>query len=336
MRILVDHSSPFVFAHGGLRVQVEQTVQALKEIGVDVDFVRWWDPELRGDIIHFFATPSLAYVVHAKKAGWPIVVKPLLSETSNRPDWKISLQALLTRMLLSLPFAEGVKNQLTWRTFAQCSRVVVGLKAEKDALTRIFRVRDSAVAVVPLGVSKQFLQAEKGKRQDDHLISTGTITAVKGSVELARLAHAAKTPVLFVGKPFDCNDPYWLEFRRLVDDRVVKYRPHIDDPGEMIQLLRGARGFVLFSRFENWSLSASEAVACGLPLLLPRQKWALERFGTQVRYFPSGSWQSQVSALRRFYDDCPHLAPPGIHLHSWTEVAQQLKSVYSSIRVDAP
>jgi glycosyltransferase involved in cell wall biosynthesis len=47
----------------------------------------------------------------------------------------------------------------------------------------------------------------------------------------------------------------------------------------MIGLLQRARGFVLNSRFENWSLAAHEAAACGLPLLLPDLPWSREQFG---------------------------------------------------------
>ena len=58
----------------------------------------------------------------------------------------------------------------------------------------------------------------------------------------------------------------------------------------MVALLQASRGFVLMSQFENWCLSAHEAVACGLPVLVPDQNWSRERFGNAARYFqPSAS-----------------------------------------------
>src|ERR1039458_7020979 len=57
---------------------------------------------------------------------------------------------------------------------------------------------------------------------ENHLISHGTIAPVKNSLELARLALEAQVPVLFVGKPYEATSEYWEQFRRLVDNKVVK------------------------------------------------------------------------------------------------------------------
>jgi glycosyltransferase involved in cell wall biosynthesis len=85
--------------------------------------------------------------------------------------------------------------------------------------------------------------------------------------------------VLFVGKPFAAGDSYWEQFRQLVDNKYVRHQPHVASEQEMIGLLQRARGFVLNSRFENWSLAAHEAAACDLPLLLPDLPWSREQFG---------------------------------------------------------
>src|SRR2546428_13872771 len=62
MKVLVDHASPFLLAHGGFQIQIEETKRALERLGVTVEYLRWWDDEQRGDIIHFFGRPAGAYV----------------------------------------------------------------------------------------------------------------------------------------------------------------------------------------------------------------------------------------------------------------------------------
>jgi glycosyltransferase involved in cell wall biosynthesis len=153
---------------------------------------------------------------------------------------------------------------------------------------------------------------------------------VKGQVELAELARRAGVPVLFVGRPFHPDDPYWLRFNSLIDGRWVCHRPHVETQQEMIALLQAARGFVLHSDYENWSLAASEATACGLPLLLPDRKWSRERFGDQAHYF-SRSSQQNVELLRQFHHEAAQLRPPELRLMTWTEVGQQLESVYAEV-----
>jgi glycosyltransferase involved in cell wall biosynthesis len=143
------------------------------------------------------------------------------------------------------------------------------------------------------------------------------------------MARLAQTPLLFVGKPYSLKDPYWLRFQQLIDDRWVKYLPHVSSESEIISLLQQARGFVLMSNHENWCLSAHEAAACGLPLLVQDQKWSRERFGDQAHYFPViGNNPANVDVLRSFYDRVPRLASPQIKLHSWDDAAIQLKEIY--------
>ena len=100
----------------------------------------------------------------------------------------------------------------------------------------------------------------------------------------------------------------------------------------MIALLSAARGFVFMSAFENWCLSAHEAAACGLPLLVQDQNWSRERFGPEARYFPSiGVTAKNVEILRQFYADAPQMPAPRLKLFSWDDTAAELKKIYARI-----
>jgi glycosyltransferase involved in cell wall biosynthesis len=146
------------------------------------------------------------------------------------------------------------------------------------------------------------------------------------------MARAARAPILFVGKPYHENEPYWAQFKPLIDNCWVKHHPHVSTEQEMITLLQAARGFVLMSNFENWCLSAHEAAACGLPLLVPDQKWSRERFGNEARYFAQvGESDANVEVLRHFYADAPHRRAPAVRLISWREAAEQLRAVYERV-----
>ena len=332
MKILFHHSSPFAFAHGGFQIQIEQTKSALESIGVEVEFLRWWDDQQRGDLVHCFGGASNSFLGAARAIGKPVVLTTLFTDTCNRSDMHLSLQSWITRSILALPFGEGIKQQLSWRTFKNCTQNVVGLECERQVLQQVYRVPSDRISVVPLGLSETYLRAGTAKRSEPHLICTGTITARKSCLDLAEMAHAAKAPILFVGKPYHPTDPYWLRFRELIDDHWVKHQPHVSREEEMIPLLQSARGFVLMSQYENWCLSAHEAVACGLPLLVQDQKWSRERFGDQCRYFDSiGNTPKNVEILKQFHADAPSLTPPAIKLHSWKEVARELLQVYQSV-----
>jgi len=328
MKVLFDHSSPFALAHGGFQIQIEQTKAALERRGVEVEHLRWWDDRQTGDLIHHFNVPSLSYLKAAREKGLPVVVTHLFTATCNRSPFQLGLQGAITRTLLSLPGWGMIKNQLNWQSFRAADRMIVGLQAEQRVLQTVFDLPAERITRIPLGLDQAFLKAGTASRSEPHLITTGTITDRKHSVELALMARDAQVPVLFVGKPYHQNDPYWKKFAALIDNRFVLHREHVTDRAEMIGLLKSSRGFVLFSRHENWCLSAHEAAACGLPLLVQDQPWSRECFGAQARYLDSDEPGQNAAKLRSFYEKSPSLPKPDIRLYSWDEVAEKLETCY--------
>lgn len=330
MKVLFDHSSPFLLAHGGFQTQIEQTKKALEASGVEVEWLRWWDDQQKGDLIHHFNTASPTYLEQARAIGMPVIMTTLFTETCNRSRGALQLQGWLTQTMLRLPGGEGVKRQLAWRAYNACSHNIVGLAAERKVLEIVHRVPPGKISEVPLGLSDSFLQAGYGKQRQDYLICTGTITSRKRSVELARLARSASVPILFVGKPYHTNDPYWNEFIHLVDGKYVRHHSHVTSEKEMIHLLQSARGFVLMSQHENWCLSAHEAAACGLPLLVPDQNWSRERFGEEASYF-TGHLGQDVEVIRKFHANAVSAKAPKVKLWSWKEAVVCLTSCYDRV-----
>jgi hypothetical protein len=330
MKIIQSCNTPYLFAHGGMQVQIDRTRTALQALGLDVEPLRWWDVDQTGDILHHFGYLPVGLVQLARRKGFKVIITAPLSETCNRASLQLLIRGLLVRGLPALPLPKYLKLRLPGQSYLYCDQIVVGLEAERKALGIIYGVPDSLVSIVHLGLAEPFLKSGAAPRRANHLVCTGTIAPVKNSVELARLAHAARAPILFVGKPYDFDSAYWKEFQSLIDNQWVKYQPHVKTELEMAVLLRDARGFVLMSRYENWCLAAHEAVACGLPLLLPAQKWSRERFGSQASYFPA-SRSHAIKALQEFYQRCPELSAPRIELFGWLDVARSLRTIYERV-----
>jgi glycosyltransferase involved in cell wall biosynthesis len=329
MKVLFNCHLPFMLTHGGMQIQIEQTKAALDQIGVETAFLEWWNEGQRGDILHHVGAMPIPLIRLARDKGWKVVMTILLTQQCNRPHRELLWRKILIRTLMLAP--RPLRAGLPWTALRMCDRVIVGLEAERQVLERVYGMRSKSIAVVPLGLSDAFLGAGPGDRTENHLICHGRIAPTKNCLELAQLALEARVPVLFVGKPHDANSEYWKQFRRFVDNKFVKHLSHVENEAGMISQLQRARGFVLMSRFENWSLSAHEAAACGLPLLLPDQRWAHERFGGEASYIQGPGKPAAVAALRRFYEQCPALPPPRVRLYSWREVAVALRDTYAQL-----
>ena len=335
MKVLIDcFGTPFFLAHGGAHTQVVSTADGLRECGVEVEYSRWWDGKQSADLIHSFGVPNRTYIEFATAKGIPVVNTTLFTATCNRSPLQLSLQGAMVSALLGIPSFPpwgAIRSQLMWSCFKACDLSIVGLEAEADVLKKVYGVPRSKIRVIPLGLQNTFLEAGHGARDNDELITTGTITERKRSIELARMAISAKVPIRFVGKPYDVNSQYWRDFSTLIDGQYVRYTSHTESVGEMIELLQHSRGYVLASDYENWCLSAHEAIACGLPILVPDQRWSRELFGNQAQYWLPGDSKHGAQSLKRFYDACPSLPVPNTHLHSWVDVGEMLLDCYRDV-----
>ena len=330
MKILINHTQPFGLAHGGYQTQIEMTKRGLERGGRDVEWLRWWDDQQRGDLIHHFTPADLGLMRLARAQKIPVVLTTLFSDELDFSPAQRRAKRWRLQLLPRLPGFRGVAGAMPWQGFHLCDLNLVSLAAEVRVLREIYQVPPEKIALVPYGMSDDYLAAKPGERAGEFLVSTGTICERKRSVELARLAIRAETPVLFVGKPYHEDDPYWKRFQSLIDQRYVQYRAHVGDQAAMIELYRSARGFVLASATENWCLSAHEAACCGLPCLLRPLAWAKERFGAEAHYLTDRPAED-AEILRRFYREAPSLPAPRVRQWSWWEVGDQMAAVYQRL-----
>jgi hypothetical protein len=330
MRVLFDHGLPFLLAHGGFQVQIEETRKGLLAAGVDAQFLPWWDEHKPVDLINYFGPPHTAYIGVAKQKGIPVIATTLHGGPSNRPRWRLRLQGWIVQSILRFPLGNSVKLQLPWTSYRKVAHNIVCLESERWLLKTVYRVPHEQISLVELGQAPEFLQAKPVARGDGPLVCVGTITPQKNSVPLARLTREAKVPVLFVGRPF-AEDDYWREFASLVDGVNVLHQPFLSDRQALVRLLDSCRGAMIVSEFETWSCASHEAAARGLPLLLRPQRWAKERFGKEARYFDTWGTSDAAKTLRTFYEESPRLPSPGIRLYSWPEIGEQTKAIYERV-----
>jgi glycosyltransferase involved in cell wall biosynthesis len=331
MRVLFDHSMPFALAHGGFQTQIEQTRTALIELGVDVDWVRWWDAGQKGDIIHFFGRPTCSYIEAAHGKGMKVVIAELLTATGSRSPAALRAQRGMigfSRRALPASFL----HRLAWDTYTAADAVVALTSWEAHLMTYLFGAPCEKLHVVPNGVERVFFEATPASREQ-WLVCTATITPRKRVVELAEAAAVAETPLWIIGKPYAETDAYAQRFAALVREnpKLLRYEGAVNDRSTLAGVYRRARGFVLLSAMESLSLSALEAAACECPLLLSDLPWARTTFpeGVQFCRVPA-SVQETATALRRFYDAAPGFRPLP-KPPTWPEVAGQLRSLYERL-----
>jgi glycosyltransferase involved in cell wall biosynthesis len=332
MKVLFDHPSPFLLAHGGFQNQIEETRNALEKIGLIVEHLRWWDAEQRGDVIQFFGRPPESYIDFAHKKNIRVVMTELLTGLAARSSIAISMQSLMIRSVRAcLPSV--LWERMGWDAYAKADCIVAVTPWEADLMRRVFDAPSERVKVVPAGVADEFLApGDLPVERGQYLVCTATVTERKRVLEMAQAAIHAETPLWVIGKPYTEADPYFQQFRNLclANAKLLRYEGAVQDRQLLARIYREARGFVLLSSMESLSLSALEAAACECPLLFSDLPWARSVFGDNAMYCPIASTQRTAEILREFYDAAPSLNLPPKPM-DWIQVAQKYKTIYEEV-----
>ena len=331
MKILVNCTLPFALAHGGQAIQIQKTMAALNEIGVDAEPLRWWDENQTGDLIHYFGLMPSDQIRFAQQKKIKVLLANLLTEQGSQTN----LQRRMRRM-----FRWGVEsfaprvmaNAFGWEPYRLADACVALTAWEKHLMTYKFGARPEKIFVVPNGVEPEFFAAPQTPR-GEWLVCTATITGRKRVLELAQAAVAAQTPVWILGKAYADHDPYAQKFFALAkqNPRLIRYEGGVSNRAELAKIYRAARGFVLLSAMESLSLSALESAACECPLLLSDLPWARSSFAAGAQFCPVTDRVSVTAgALKAFHAAAPQLPPPPKPA-TWPDVARQFQSIYEKV-----
>lgn len=331
MKVLFSCSVPFFLAHGGSQTLTEALMRELAALGEEVEPARWWDETQRGDILHFIARPTTLNLRLAHQKGFKVVMTDLLDQPASRGRARLFAQRSFNRTAGRI--LTRLTGNLGWEVYREADALVFAVPHEREVAHYLFGARPERSHVIPHGLEKEALQAlAQPQDEEDYLVSVATIAERKNSVLLAQAAREAKIPILFLGKPYAQDDPYFARFSELVDGTFVRYGGFVSTD-EKYRHLRSARGFVLLSQFESGCIAVFEAAAAGLPLLLSDLRWARRSYPEARRLnFARLDRPSSLSrTLADFYQKAHRESRPTFPVISWKQVAQRYQAVYQSI-----
>ncbi|MGD0734801.1 MAG: hypothetical protein ABR976_06620 [Terracidiphilus sp.] len=329
MKVVFSHNLPFSLAHGGIQTMIESLMRELSLLGVEVEHERWWDPNQTCDIMHFVQRPHQGNAELAKQKGRKLLMREIYDVVASESRPRLLMRAWATRAARAL--VPGFDQRLNF--YRELDALVYEVPHEWTVVQQIYGLPPEKGFIIPPGLDPSAIDAlGKAESEGDYLVSAGTICPRKNSVLLAMCARQAKTPVVFVGKPFSPNDPYFIEFQRLIDQKYVRYVGWVPEE-EKFRILRGARGFVLLSRGESGCIAAHEASAAGLPLLLPALPWAANGYpaSDRLHLVSLRSANGITARLKTFYEGAHRGKAITFPIKTWAEVAQMYLEIYEKL-----
>jgi len=151
MKVLFDHPTPFAFAHGGLQIQIIQTANALQKLGVGVEFLRWWDDEQTGDVLHYFGRMPAETLGLAQAKGMKVVLADLLTAQGSRSARRLKMQKLV-RQALPARLLRTLTRPMNWESYRLADACVSLTTWEARLLADLFGAPPEKIHVIPNGV----------------------------------------------------------------------------------------------------------------------------------------------------------------------------------------
>ena len=128
-------------------------MSALKSLGLEVEYLRWWDDKQTGGIIHFFGRPSGDYIRFAQAKEMGVVISDLLGGMGARSTMLLAFQARAVQGIRRLP--KALWARMGWDAYQLADRIIALTPWEASLMERILGASPERLKVVPNGVARE-------------------------------------------------------------------------------------------------------------------------------------------------------------------------------------
>jgi glycosyltransferase involved in cell wall biosynthesis len=340
LRVAFVPQIPYFLGYAGFEVQLDRTLEALRERGVDAQRYDPWSHTLDADILHVFGTErqQQPIVERARARGIPTVVSAMYMRRMSGLTLK-AWNAL--ERITRIPTTQGLR-----RNIVQNANAIIALSSyERDELVQFLDAEPSKIHIIGNGVDQRFFTSNAAPFIEaygvrDFVLSVGTVEPRKNQVRLIQALGPTGIPLVVLGSATSLataeQERYIAEVRALVAqyDSVtwIEGLPH--DSPLLPAAYAAARVHVLASTVEAQGLVSAEAVAAGASIVVSDLPNLRSFFGDSAWYADPTHTASIKAAVEAAWQ-----APRGQRtavrptwLRSWDDVAAALVEVYTSIR----
>lgn len=355
---------------GGDKVQIENTAEEVRNLGIDVEIKTSMNVDFSSyDIVHVFQldwTPeTYFYVKRAKAAGKPIILSPIhhsvkeLQRYDNeytfgyrriskvifrnqyaRDTFKNLYKSMFDfRKLGSTLYSvfAGLKN-MQRKCLEMSDVVLVQTVKEAEDLINTYGV-DIKWEKVPNGVAEHFKVSgtfENILDFSDYILCVGRIEPRKNqlsiikAVEVFRQKSRKNTMLVFVGGKNRRHDEYLRKFNREVENKSWLIYLDHVDYQKMPALYKFAKVGVSASWFETTGLTSLEALFCGTNAVASGER-AKEYLGNSASYCDPGDVLSISAAIEKEYDaPRPTIDAGMLRDYTWANAAEKTVNIYKA------
>jgi len=357
MKILLVSRATLFSNPGGDTIQITQTAQHLKNIGVDVDIKLTSEKIEYGDydIIHFFNIIRPADILrHTWKTEKPYVVSTIFVDYAEFERKNTTgVRKIFSRLFSSdtMEYIKAVARSI-WnkerigskyylfcghrksvkKVIANAAMLLPNSESEYKRLRKKYGI-DAPYVVVPNGIepSKFGGQVSSRRKELSPVVCVARIEPLKNQLNLIKALRSTEFRLLIIGKASANHHNYFRECKAAANANVqfIDYIPQ----SELLKFYNEAKVHVLASWFETTGLSSLEAAACGCNIVITDKGDTREYFNDYAYYCDPQSPSSILHAVQRAMDDPVNeeLAAMVKRQYTWDIAGQRTFEAYKKI-----
>lgn len=333
MKVKIFPEYPFSLVYGGIEIRSQRTLNALKKIGVDVDFLNYYEKDDNYDILHIFGNPPSIFELVKNKGNKKIVISSVngFEGMSLLKSNYLKIVRYITKKLRL--------NDDYWRLFYSYNKADAILclnKYEKEYLVNYYNVNDGKIFLVNNAVDNHFFYAEKSEFYDkykitDYVLFTGNLVKRKNPLLLSKALNRLNLKGVFIGSSKYSDPDYFSEFLREIENsngRLIWLNELDSNNSLLASAYANAKLFCLPSEAETQPQSALEALVAGKNIILGNKPYALQwPFHNCAKI--NFDLDSLVAVLNTEFHKDSNISETD--LLQWDYVAELINSVYRKI-----
>ena len=320
MKVAFITRSTLDTAPGGDTIQIKQTADQLRNLGIQVDIL---STTLRidysfYDLLHFFNIIRPADILyHISRSNKPFVLSPILIDYSEYDrQHRKGISGFILR-LFSADTNEYIKAISRWikgkdslpakayiwkghkrsiqEILQKTEMILPDSQLEYDRLKKLFSI-NKPYSIVPYAIDENLFCPDNSVLKDEKLIlCAARIEGIKNQFNLIKALNNTDFKLLLIGDASPNQQNYYRRCRQIAAGNI-EFTGRLSQE-DLVNYYKKAKVHILPSWFETCGLSSMEAAAMGCNIVITDRGYTREYFGDSAVYCDPGKPESIYNAV---------------------------------------
>lgn len=324
---------PHCFSFGGFDLQMIHTLEAVKDVGVNVKRLNPWERNSHFDILHLWGFDVANYrnIVFAKRDRKKVVLTALTGYISGARE---NLKWRVRNFLKSYAYNKEMIRLI--------DSLVVLNEGQAEFAEKYWQVPSSKISIIPAIVQENYFEQHSAAGTSfyetygvkDFILTTGNVGVRKNQMKLAEACASINKNLVIIGNAFSGEEKYTQQLAAFVKANpcITWIKELKNNSSSLIAAYKECNAFALISHEEQQPISPLEAAVMHKPVLLGNKSYARQKYFSNACLVDVDNTRKIADAILAIEKSPSDYIIPYEYLHPFKakEVGMQYANLYQA------